>query len=229
MQHWHILLGILVLAGVLGGVVNYLLITEEDRMTKKELLKSILIGVAASLLVPLFFNTISSNIIIESEKEKYKLFVIAGFCLIAAISAKPFIQSISSKLLRDLNEVKNEVQHVKNEVKTIVDSETEDEVVPVATDAISDGKLMAFSEKDTDKIKILRALTGKNYTYRSLQGLSRDTQIAADLINNILNDLFKMGYVNHYPREKGIRFYITTEGRKYLSGFDTTYNARILE
>ena len=58
---------VMIIAGTFGGIINFFLeqeIEEEkDRNKKIALLKSIIIGIGASVLVPLFLTTISSEII----------------------------------------------------------------------------------------------------------------------------------------------------------------------
>lgn len=218
MAHWHYLLLIIISSGILGGVVNYLMtpIDESKERMRNELIKSIIIGVAAALLVPLFFNTISSNLIEESKDDLYKLFVIAGFCLIASISSKAFIQSISDKVLKDIDRVKDEVKDVQHDMKIIIENDTEQD----ETDEVQlniDANLDAyFDESDANMVSILNALAESRFTYRTLKGISKDTGLEHELVKKTLNELISKNYVNQYPQDKGMTFYITSEGRSYL-------------
>ncbi|MDQ0496065.1 YEATS-associated helix-containing protein [Paenibacillus brasilensis] len=230
MKHWHYLLIIMVLSGGLGGVVNYLLeANRESQETKKyEIIKSIIIGISAAFLVPLFLNTISSNIIAESKNDVYKLFVIAGFCLLVSISSKPFIRTLSNKIMKEIDDVKNEVSDVKKDVETIIENETEqdlhdEDIIEDVSDKVN------LEEKDVNRIKILKALTSNQYTYRSLSGISKDIELDIDEVNITLGELFTKGFVNQQPREKGLRFYITKEGREYLDWYNKTSYAYLLE
>ena len=84
---WHIatLLIIMVLCGIYGGYVAYRLMPEADA-TPSALRTSIVTGACAALLVPLFLNTISSDLMTSSRSDPLKLLVFTGFCLVAAVS-----------------------------------------------------------------------------------------------------------------------------------------------
>jgi len=51
---------------------------------KSSLLRSLVIGIGASFLVPLFLNMISSDLMRQMDQDAGKLLVFVGFCLIAA-------------------------------------------------------------------------------------------------------------------------------------------------
>jgi hypothetical protein len=55
------LLGIMTLAGAFGGLINYF-IERRDNPEKSSLLRSLVVGIGASLLVPLFLRMISSSL-----------------------------------------------------------------------------------------------------------------------------------------------------------------------
>ena len=63
------LIFVMVTAGALGGVVNYFLTPKADTKAdpradpeERSIAKSIVVGIAAAFLVPLFLNMISSNL-----------------------------------------------------------------------------------------------------------------------------------------------------------------------
>src|SRR5437764_7659640 len=91
-----ILILIMVGAGLLGGAVNYFLSQEIDP-NQKYFGRSLWLGLAASFMVPLFLNMISSNLIdsirgnAATPGDKSKLLVFAGFCIVAALSSRSFI------------------------------------------------------------------------------------------------------------------------------------------
>src|SRR5437867_2893388 len=137
-----ILILIMVAAGLLGGAVNHFLSQETDP-NQKYLGRSLWVGLAASFMVPLFLNMISSNLIdsirgnATTPADKSKLFVFAGFCLVAAISSRAFIRTLSDRVLREAKEAKEQaiqananVAEVKLEIEPIVAKETETESPP---------------------------------------------------------------------------------------------------
>jgi hypothetical protein len=98
LAHIGMLAALMALCGVLGGLVNYW----GDATASAEphpLLKRLAYGLAASFVVPLFLNMISSSLVADSRTDNLKLFVIVGFCIIAAISSRTFIESTYFPLL----------------------------------------------------------------------------------------------------------------------------------
>jgi hypothetical protein len=87
------LLAIMVVAGAFGGLINYF-IERRDSPDKSSILRSLVVGIGASFLVPLFLNMISSDLMRQMDQDVGKLLVFVGFCLIAAItsSASSFVK-----------------------------------------------------------------------------------------------------------------------------------------
>jgi len=92
-------------AGLLGGITNFFRI-ESDKKNLAALFGNMLMGISAALLIPLFLNMISSNLIKESTSDNSKLFILFGFCLIASLSSKAFIQTISERVLNEVKKTK---------------------------------------------------------------------------------------------------------------------------
>ena len=92
---------VMLIAGIFGGVINYLLDQESGKssaqLERNALLKSITIGLGASFLVPLFLAIISSDLIELNKLDSSKILVFLGFCLVAAISSRKFIFTLSEK------------------------------------------------------------------------------------------------------------------------------------
>ena len=72
---WYaaVILLIIVLSGLMGGLASYYLNESE----KKSIAKSFVLGVVASLIVPLFLNMISSNLLFEAQRQIDKMFIFA--------------------------------------------------------------------------------------------------------------------------------------------------------
>lgn len=121
-------IGLLILValvvGAFGGYVSYLMNVEttapgtnpapdgtvpQTNIPKgkvPEWVRSMLVGIAAACLVPLFFHIISSQLLKQAKDDYILLLVYGGFCLVAAISAKRFITTLSNKVLQELEEAK---------------------------------------------------------------------------------------------------------------------------
>lgn len=130
--HITILLVIMITAGILGGITGFmiekstkaengydgLIFVEGKRIhLQKGLGFYILIGVCASLLVPLFMTTISSELLSSSRHNHLDYFVFGGFCLIASISAHKFIVSISDKILKQVDTARSEIAATEDRIQ----------------------------------------------------------------------------------------------------------------
>jgi tetratricopeptide (TPR) repeat protein len=97
--------------GAFGGFVNYQIEKNKD-IQNSSWIRYITMGIAASFLVPLFLNMISSNLLSNIfnnctpsetnpcaiKPENY--FILVGFCMVAAIFSKQFIDSIAQRALK---------------------------------------------------------------------------------------------------------------------------------
>ncbi|KOS06041.1 hypothetical protein AM493_08310 [Flavobacterium akiainvivens] len=116
-----IIILIISLSGILGGLTNFYTINEfkSKKESQRNLIKSILLGICASCAVPLFLQVLSNNLLdIPTEEittgtnQKYPIknyFILAGFCIIAAVYSKRFLDDLYDKI----NKTKQEVEEVK--------------------------------------------------------------------------------------------------------------------
>jgi len=118
-------------AGIFGGIISYFLDQDSSESNVKirhnSLLKSVIIGVGASFLVPLFLAIISSDLLKLDKFDPSKILVFFGFCLIAAISSRKFIVTLSERVLKEAREAKQKVKQVedkieKREAQNIIDA-----------------------------------------------------------------------------------------------------------
>lgn len=141
--HIAIISLIMIAAGLLGGYTGYLI--EKNRMIQSGLSKDmdnnlrkekkyfLITGLCASLLIPLFLSTISSQLMNDSQKEPLKYFVLGGFCLLVAIFSKQFISSLSEKILKQVEEkvqqqTTEKVEKAFDEKKGFISQQVEKEV-----------------------------------------------------------------------------------------------------
>lgn len=119
---------IMAICGIIGGVSIHVT-TYNKKFFQKELIGKILYGVIAAFLVPLFLNTISSNLIENIGKDVQSIYIFIGFCLIASISSKVFITTLTEKTLNSLkekqNDTKNQVEQISNAMESIVAKNTD--------------------------------------------------------------------------------------------------------
>lgn len=119
------LIGIVFLAGVLGGIINWLISSKDEDAGRVGWLKSVVVGIGASSLMPLFLNTISSTLvpnILDGKGTSGDVLVFAGFCLLAAISSRAFIETLTNKVLREVRETKEKQSDETKSIRIIVEA-----------------------------------------------------------------------------------------------------------
>ena len=239
---------LIALSGVIGGVVNYFMIADDSEkllLQKKEgqhaptmkfvFWRCIAVGLGASILVPLFLQMISSNLVLDVLDGKVdKIFVFIGFCVVASIFSRRFIISIGEKLLKELEEAKqtaNEAKEIAIESKedsndaidALSEKDNYQEVDDVdASSEVEDGptdKLIAVGQALKDAyVRVFEAFEKKpKLTYRTATGISIDADITLAQTKYILEHMYKVGYLKRRtkPERKTVLYGITEEGHKW--------------
>lgn len=223
------LISVMTVTGVLGGVMNYHLNRKDD--PDSSFWRSILLGVGASLLVPLFLNMISSNLMdlirgnSTTSPDFSKILVFAGFCLVAAISSTVFIRTLSDRILTEVRQAKKAVREVKAELEPMRDAATEP---PPAQETLAKpadqtpASTKAFTPVVTDnERKVLEALASKSWVFRTRTGVARDAALDKPEVDKMMDDLKRRGLVgsktiiNRIGEQKK-RWYITNKGREAI-------------
>jgi hypothetical protein len=113
-QFIWMLAAVMLVAGVLGGTVNHF-VTHETDAPRLPLSRSLLAGITASFMVPLFLNMISSDLMEQVRGDTSKLLVFGGFCLIAAVASRVFTRTVPDRLLGELKQARSEAAEAKVE------------------------------------------------------------------------------------------------------------------
>jgi hypothetical protein len=114
-----LVVGIMLGAGVLGGIVNFYLAKPDD-VPPPNMARSVIVGTAASLLVPLFLNMISSELVDKIKGgDEVKPFVLLGFCLVAAISSTAFIRTLSDRVLDEAKQATKVAKEAKADARQV--------------------------------------------------------------------------------------------------------------
>jgi hypothetical protein len=233
------LISVMVGAGALGGTVNYFFARKLDA-EKSNIAESIVVGIAAAFLVPLFLNMISSNLTeeIRGNSELSKILVFAGFCLIAAISSKAFIKTLSERVLKEVEETKKQVQETKKELQEAKKEVAEAKNVALSAqekaseaDAIVQKNIespdgpeissllapMPTAISETARTILLEFATGEK-VYRTRTSVARHIEMEKSEVDRIVDELKEQGLVDVKMLEdasgpKKRRWYITQKGR----------------
>lgn len=222
--HAITLVVIIIIAGVFGGYSNYLIIrpqpTSDVDTTDKAMLKavnknllekSLFLGVAAAFLVPLFLTTISSNLIDSPLNYPIKnYFIFGGFCLLASISSKRFIEDIYSRIMKvekEAIEAKAKVEVVEDVIEDLQDISTE------VNEDENDSKVLLNTLKNINTIQnrpnmenaatVIGAYIGSKYSYRTLRGLSKESKLSEIEVETILNWLKALNIASSKLNKKG--------------------------
>jgi hypothetical protein len=212
-------------SGLLGGLMNFI-IADPHTETPLDWWKHLVLGLGAAYMVPLFLNMISSGLINEirggneSPGDGSKLFVLAGFCLVAAVSSRAFIRSLSERVMREARNATKEAKEAKEqavEAKNIVfDSSAELDIreSDATTDALKEqGRSLSPEER-----AVLTKMTKARFSLRSSYGLAKDTGLEEETVNTVLSSLMSQGLVGRALAPNGNpRWYATHHGRTVLA------------
>ncbi len=83
-----VVIAVIVLAGVLGGIVNTALGRKEDEAVNNPGKQNVIIGIGAAFLVPLFLKSVDSKILDSLHIAPVNGILLFSYCTLAAISAE---------------------------------------------------------------------------------------------------------------------------------------------
>lgn len=189
----YYVIGIIFAAGVMGGYVNFAL-GRSINSKLSDVWWSVVIGLGAAFLVPLFLNTISSSLlsgILDGSSKQADWFVFFGFCLLGAIASRTMIQTLTQKVLRTAEEAKREVEKLKEEVDPIIIKETEPaikETEPETTERSSGGdRVQGYGLVGEEPPKIIKVLGGSKYSRRTVQGIQKEAKVPLEKVYELLS------------------------------------------
>lgn len=214
---------VMLVSGALGGLVNYFLSDAQDEKVLSWW-QHVFVGVVAAFIVPLFLNMASGDLIdkirgVDGKSPDYsKLFVLAGFCLVAAASSRAFIRSLSERVLQEVKSAKRKAEEAKveaAEAKAAVAPFVEEEVpeeAPVQTKLTEQAREIDIT---SDEHAVLAAMASGSYSMRSISGMAKDANLSKQAVNAALTTLIAKGYVGQGKSSTSDqpRWFITQEGR----------------
>jgi hypothetical protein len=204
------IIAVMVGAGLCGGTANFALSrTEHSRWP--DCFWSVVVGIVASFLVPLFLNTISSSLLsglLSDSSGKADIYVFAGFCLLAAIASQAMIQTLTQRLLRESQETRKEVESLKEEVSPIVAKETEPE-----SPGSSPFKVEAYGLVGDEPNLIIKSLGNSKYSRRTPDGIQKETSVPRNKVIETLHWLEANGLAVSAGGVTGRYWSLTKKGR----------------
>lgn len=199
---------IMITVGITCGITVFL---REKEYSKSAFFVNILYGIIATLVVPLFLNLISSDIVKSiidgADIFKYQLLIFIGFCAIAALYSKSFLERMYNKITEDLNKVKKDIKETKNEIEVIQHGmEEKPDIVKPKKEAISE-----FSKEDEAAFEkmylVMESIYKSSYVYRTISGISKETKLENDELVPLLMKMKKIGFILIKISKKGEKLY----------------------
>lgn len=230
------LIAIILATGLIGGTAAWLSEPRpgpDDPPVPEPLLKRFLfLGVVAAACVPLFLSLLKSGLITGIFRapdsapayEDYLIFI--GLCLVAAVSARRFIDSITQQLIRRLDEVDakagraaaaaaeaREVAHEAVVEVEAADDEEGDEQPAEGPELSMAEARAAPAEVTPSERRALEAMT--KHRMRTRTGIAEDSGISRNRISELLEALADKGLARptSSKRTGGARWAITNKGR----------------
>lgn len=215
---------ITLVTGLFGGLINFLLL-DKDELIKSNFFRSIIVGLGASFVVPLFLQTISSELINQCKTDPKNYFVYAGFCLIAAIFSRSFLTTVADKVLKKAEKAERKaeeaVQKADNsaeKVSAFVDKNSE----PDDDSELSESDLKPIEEDIKGKVtvdikNILNALKTSKYAYRTAKGIAKEVSTDEDVVELVLDELEKRKMVSKITNTTNNKIFwtLTEKGNKF--------------
>jgi len=229
LNHYLVIIIIIILSGLLGGFGNYLILpnhkNEKDKSTTNNsetrldtnlFTRSIVLGIIASCMVPLFLKTISSNLLeippdTTSDEVIFNpnYFVLTGFCLLAAVLSKQFIESLYDKVMKaqaDAAKAVNKAEEADKKVKNVEASLTETDTDNAADDDPAAGAaagLPIAHHIPTLEERILSSIEDSKYIWRSGSGIAKNLNMKKTEVMGAIQNLLDEGKLEKKINSEG--------------------------
>jgi len=181
-------------AGLLGGTANYLLLYMDDPEYAKRS-RSFVLGLVASLLLPVFLKAISSDMIDKISSIRYgsgipfDYFVFSSLCLLAAAFSRTFAETVGKRLAAEVEKAKRESRDAQaraalaeeraSQAEPVLRQEMEQRTEPLPTSArCSIPPALQDLPVDHAERDLLQALLHEQYSYRTAGSLAEEIQMA---------------------------------------------------
>jgi hypothetical protein len=211
--HMLLILGIMVLAGILGGTANYFLSERRSDSAAHDWLKYPVFGVVAALTVPLFLNMLSSTLLEGARTKPIDLYVFSGFCLIYVVASRRFFENMVQRLMAQIDQVRREVGRIEQQRR-------EEPALAVSRSEIDAPKPAEHDPKDVlsyNDIEILRALSEGGFVYGNLAAICDSTGLGRDFVSQRLTVMKAMGVIETRINDKNVlHWFVSARGKAVL-------------
>lgn len=223
---------IIIFIGGLAGLTNFYSFyfqQPEEKREKKIVIKYLLSGIGASILVPLLLNMLSSNLIKNDNKfDSINYFVFAGFCFIAGYFSDRFINSMGERILKDLQETKDKANEAidsakatEEKVDVLVSTEAEIDSTETESNQLESFQNLLPSQLSNSRDlidKIIKSFDDPKYKFRTSQGIAKVANSNRIVVIKMLEELRKLGITRKIvsKEDKTILWSLSNLGREIL-------------
>lgn len=198
----------MLLAGVVGGGVNCMQARKADDPVPTNKAYYFLLSIAAAFSVPLFLSLTQSKLLENILKQSPDLedwFILFAMCLVAAIYAQSFLESVSKNLLQRVDNAVDTSHKALAKADDAQERSINMTADPAAQARSASAATAAASVRtaDPDTQKVLAALQNPKFPLhrRTLGGIVRDTKLDSDSAIAILGKLSATGVVRKVSGE----------------------------
>jgi len=203
-----LILGIMIISGILGGLVNFFLSEYHKPPVWKVVIGDCLLGIVATLTVPLFLNMISSNLLTVVPRKPVNLFIFNGICLLFALFFCRLKENVFNKRIQATGSISGDHGNV-DPVET-------DHDLKIGCRKVSKDRLgrTGISERE---LKVLQVMARGNHVHRSLVSLLKDPELAKEPVNETLSSMMAKGLVEQkLNKENKLRLYLMPKAKQIL-------------
>jgi hypothetical protein len=207
-----LILGIMIISGILGGLVNFFLSEYHKPPVCKAVIGDCLLGIVSALTVPLFLNMISSNLLTVAHKKPLNLVIFNGICLLFALFSCRLKENVLNKRLQVTGSITRDPGNA--------DPVEMDHDVNIGDRKVSKDRLGRAGISETE-LTILQVMASGNPVHQSLVGLLKDPELEKEPVNETLSFLMAKGLVEQkLNKENKLRLYLTPKAKQILDKFD---------
>jgi hypothetical protein len=230
-----LLLVVMTGSGFLGGAANHLLLQQDDPENAKRS-RSFILGLVASFIVPLLLRTISSDLIDKITTIRYgsgipfDFFVFTSFCLVSAVFSRTFVETVSKRLLAEIERAKRESKEAKaqaaiaeekvSQAEPILRKEMDErsEPLPASTRIVISPAFQA-DELPVDRTdqEILTTLTSDPYSYRTVGGIAAEVQTVEGDVGKRLERMREHLLAGKWTTPTRTLWFLTNKGYDWLT------------
>jgi hypothetical protein len=215
--HMLLILGIMILAGMLGGAANFYLADRQGEAGKNGWQKYVILGIVAALTVPLFLNMISSTLLEGARTKPVDFYTFVGFCLIYVIASRRLMENVAQRLTGQIDTVKREIGQIKERQQAEPVIVMPPPVVEKAPEPAPEVKTEPKEVLSYTDIEILRVLVSESFVYGNLAAICERCGLNRDFVSQRLTIMKSMGVIETRINEKNVLHWsVSARGKAVL-------------